>query len=97
MGLMGIFITRATSNLIEGVLPQSICYVSIVVFTGVLKKPLLSSYTVLIISYFQNLCQTFGYSFIRAVMSCIDGFVSLQRIQVRHLILLLQCGGAVQV
>ena len=70
------------NNLVEYLLPQIMTFVSIVVFTQTTHKPLLSSYVVLLVTYFGILCQTFGLIFMRGLTYVVNGNVSCNRIQV---------------
>ena len=72
----------SVNNFIEIVLPNVISFISIVIYTSVIDTPLLPAYVILLISYYHNLCQTFGYDFMRAVTYTINAVISFKRVEV---------------
>jgi ABC-type multidrug transport system fused ATPase/permease subunit len=74
---------RAITNLIETILPQLLCYVSMIVYATYLDVPLLPSQTILMISYYNTMSQTFACEFMKAVQYSINATVSFDRIKVR--------------
>ncbi len=64
-------------------MPQVLCYASIVFYTGHRQSPLLASEAILIIGFYNTMCQTFVFEFMRTVNFVINASVSMDRIKVR--------------
>jgi hypothetical protein len=82
MSLSLIYVIRMVNYLIETVFAQVLCFVSILVYVNFFDKPLLANETLLIVSYFNTMCQTFSFEFTKAVTNTVNGLISIERIKV---------------
>ena len=80
--LAKVFFIEAVSFFIETVLPNLMSFATIILFSVVSKKPLLSNYVVLILSYFGTICDSIGCYLKAAVESTIRALVSFRRVEV---------------
>ncbi len=77
-----IFGIRTVNYLLETLLPQLLCYISILTYASSIHTVLLTANTILIISYFNTMCQTFSFEFMKAVTNTVNAMVSVNRIEV---------------
>jgi hypothetical protein len=77
-----VYVINTVNYFIEAFLPQTLCYVSLMVYTRYLDIPLLSENTILITSYYITMSQTFGFEFMEALRQVINANVSIGRIKV---------------
>ena len=82
LSLLKIYLIRMVDYLVEMLLPQAMCYISIIVYVYNSDAPLTPTDTILLISYFNTMCQTFSFDFMKAVTNTINAIVSLNRIKV---------------